>query len=300
MWKIILAALWWVTIISPAVAQYRPGTQFFPIAATDTNYTQSFKKYLYSFALPQPAIGVVGIGGSVAMVSQTNAFSVALISVHFSPAGNCPANGSVFDTYEQIGQAFPGTAQIAQFIIKSPAAATILVPTEILLPAPIAVRGCVFVILDGGNPSVGGMLTMISNMNLAYIPGPVPSSTSVIPMDDEFCLVQSNCGQLSVSAPSSTTAFAKVVPITQAGTLVALYGDVSVSSLGSVAYAPPPTGPWTSSNDFYVYPGCGGMSAGLEGPSDYYASIGQCRSSDKRDNANHRKYRSATDGLSAI
>jgi hypothetical protein len=271
--KLLLATLWWVAIISPAVAQYQPGTQFFPISATDTNYAQSFKKYLYSFALPQPAIGVVGIGGYVALVSQTNAFSVALISIHFSPSGNCPTDGSVYDSYAQIAQTFPETSQIAQFIVKSPEAAAVVVPTQILLPAPIAVRGCIILILDGGNPAVGGMLKMISGMSLAYIPGPVPPSTSVIPMDDEFCLVQQNCGQLSVVAPSLQTAFAKVVPITQAATLVALYGNIGDSALGPVGFAPPPNGPWTTSNDYYIYPGCGGMSAGTVGPGDYYATI---------------------------
>jgi hypothetical protein len=269
---IISAILLLITMIAPAFAQYQPGTKFFPIAATDSNYTQSFKKYLYSFALPHPAIGVVGIGGYVAMVSQTNAFSEALISVHFLPTGNCPTNGSVYDTYDQIGQAFPGIAQIAQFIVKSPTAANPIVPTQILLPAPIAVRGCIVLILDGGNAAVGGLLTMISNMSIAYIPGPVPSSASLVTLDDEFCLFQT-CGLLSVSAPSLQTAFAKVVPITHAATLVALYGDISDSALGPVAFAPPPSGPWTTSNDYYLYPGCGGMNAGIGGPSDYYASI---------------------------
>ncbi len=258
---IIIAAMGWIAIISPAFAQYQPGTQFFPIAATDTNYAQSFKKYLYSFALPQPTIGVVGVGGHVAMVSQTNAFSESLISIHFLPTGNCPPNGSVYDTYEQIGQAFPGTVPIAQFILKSPAASTIVVPTEILLPAPIAARGCILLILDGGNPTVGGMLTMISQMSLAYIPGPISQSATVIQMDDAFLL------------PVDAQAFAKVVPITQAATLVALYGDVSDSSPGPVGSIAPPTGPWTTSNDFYLYPGCTGMTAGLSGPSNFYDSI---------------------------
>ena len=268
----IIIALAFFFAIPQAFAQYQPGTQFFSIAATDTNYTQSFKKYLYSFALPNPAIGVVGIGGYVAMVSQTNAFSEALISIHFMPTGNCPINGSVYDTYDQIGRAFPGLEQLAQFIVKSPGASNTIVPTQILLPTPIAVRGCIVLVLDGGNAAVGGLLTMISNMSVAYIPGSVPSSASILTLDDEFCLVQS-CGQLSVAAPSLQTAFAKVVPITQAATLVALYGNIGDSALGPVGFASPPIGPWTTSNDYYLYPGCGGLSAGTVGPDDYYASI---------------------------
>jgi hypothetical protein len=253
--------------------QYAPGAQSFDIKATATTYAPTFKKYLYSFALPQPAIGIVGFGGYVSITSQTPRFSEALISAHYSPSGHCPSGGALYDTYDQIGHDFPDSQALGQFILKLPAAGTTQVPTQFALPAPIPVRGCIFVILDGGVGGAGGAFTMTSGMSLAYTAGQSSSSATILSLDDEFCLGQSPGCQLASTNTSERTAFAKVIKITQPSTLRALYGDISDSALGPAGYAAPPTGSWTTWNDFYVYKGCTAIPEGTTGPADYYASI---------------------------
>ena len=66
----------------------------------------------------------------------------------------------------------------------------------------------------------------------------------------------------------------KVVPVQEAGTLLAVYGDISDSTFGpgsldSFGSGP---GPWAIANDYYVYHHCL-LRPGLSGPSDFYATI---------------------------
>jgi hypothetical protein len=253
--------------------QDAPGALYFDIKATATTHAPTFKKYLYSFALPQPAIGIVGFGGYVSITSGTPRFSEALISAHYSPSGHCPSDGAVYDTYDQIGHDFPDSQALGQFILKLPAVGTTQLPTQFALPAAIPVKGCIFVILDGGIGGAGGALIMTSAMSLAYTAQQPSSSAMILGLDDEFCLGQSSGCQLATTIASERTAFAKVLKIPRPSTLKALYGNISDSALGPAGYAAPPTGSWSTWNDFYVYKGCVGVSEGITGPADYYALI---------------------------
>ena len=249
------------------------GAQSLDIKATTTTYAPTFKKYLYSFALPQPAVSIIGFGGYVSITSGTPRFAEALISVHYSPSGHCPSDGAVYDTYDQIGHDFPDSEALGQFILKLPAAGHAQLSTKFTLPAAIPVKGCIFVILDGGIAGVGGAFTMTSAMSLAYTAQQPSSLATSLSLDDEFCLGQSSGCQLATEKASERTAFAKVLKVTRPSILKALYGDISDSALGRAGYAPPPTGSWSTWNDFYVYKGCIGISEGIIGPADYYASI---------------------------
>jgi hypothetical protein len=257
----------------PLVPQHGLRAQFLNIKATVTTYAPTFKKYLYSFALPQPALNITGFKGYVSITSKTPRFSEALISVHYSPSGHCPSDGAVYDTYDQIGHDFPDGQVLGQLILKLPTAGSAQLPTQFALPAAIPVRGCIFVILDGGIQGVGGAFTMTNAMSLAYTAHPPSSSATILALDDEFCLGQSPGCQLATKSASERTAFAKVVKITRPSILKALYGDISDSALGPAGYAAPPTGSWSTWNDFYVYKGCTGVAEGITGPADYYASI---------------------------
>jgi hypothetical protein len=248
-------------------------TQSLDIKATATTYAPTFKKYLYSFILPQPAVSIIGFGGDISITSGTPRFSEALISVHYSPSGHCPSDGAVYDTYDQIGHDFPDSGALGQFILKLPAAGHAQLSTKFALPAAIAVKGCIFVILDGGIAGAGGPFTMTSAMSLAYTAQQPSSSATSLSLDDEFCLGQSSGCQLATEKASARTAFAKVLKVTRPSILKALYGDISDSALGRAGYAPPPTGSWSTWNDFYIYKGCIGISEGTTGPADYYASI---------------------------
>jgi hypothetical protein len=245
----------------------------FDIKATVTTYAPTFKKYISSFALPQPAIDVVGFDGYVSITSATPRFSEALISAHYSPSGHCPSDGAVYDEYAQIGHDFSDSRPLGQFILKLPAVGTTRVSTQFALPVALRVRGCIFVILDGG-VSAGGAFTMTSGMSLAYTaPAQSPSAARILGLDDEFCLGQNSGCELASKEASEHIAFAKVIKIKQPLVLKALYGDISDSALGPSGYAPPPTGSWTTWNDFYVYKGCAAISEGITGPANYYSSI---------------------------
>jgi hypothetical protein len=119
-------------------------------------------------------------------------------------------------------------------------------PTQFALPAAIPVKGCIFVILDGGVGGTGGALTLTSGMSLAYTAHQLSSSALILGLDDEFCLGQSSGCQLATTNPSERTAFAKVRKILRPSTLKALYGNISDSALGPAGYAAPPTGSWTT------------------------------------------------------
>jgi hypothetical protein len=248
------------------------GAKFLDIKATATTYASTFKKILYSFALPAPALGIIGFRGYVSVSSETPRFSEALISVRYSPSGHCPRDGTVYDTYDQIGHDFPDSGTLGQFILKLPAAGHSRLSTKFGLPAAIPVKGCIFVILDGGIPGAGGVFTMKSGMSLAYTTLK-SAAAAILSLDDEFCLGQSSGCQLAAEKASERTAFAKVLKVTRSSILKALYGNISDSALGSAGYAAPPTGSWSTSNDFYIYKGCVGVPEGIIGPADYYASI---------------------------
>jgi hypothetical protein len=261
---------------SPAALALSPqyaSAQFLDIKATVTTHAPTFKKYLYSFGLPQPSLSITGFGGYVSITSGTPRFSEALISVHYLPSGHCPSDGAVYDTYDQIGHDFAGSQQLGQFILKLPATGSSRLSTRFALPAAIPVRGCIFVILDGGIGRATGAFTMTSGMSLAYTVQQPSSSATILSLDDEFCLGQSSGCQLATTNASERTAFAKVLKITQPSILKALYGDISDSALGPTGYAAPPTGSWRTWNDFYVYKGCIGIPQGITGPADYYRSI---------------------------
>src|SRR5262249_27058806 len=224
----------------------------------------------YSFALPQAAIGIIGFGGYVSITSETSSFSEALISTHYSPSGHCPSDGAVYDTYDQIGHDFPVSQPLGQFILKLPAVGTTQLPTQFALPAAIPVRGCIFVILDGGIGGAGGAFTMTRAMSLAYTAQQPSSWATIVGLASEFCVGQSSGCQLATTIASERTAFAKVLKIPRPSALRALYGNISDSALGPTGYAAPPTGSWSTWNDFYVYKGCVGISEGITGPADYY------------------------------
>jgi hypothetical protein len=61
--------------------------------------------------------------------------------------------------------------------------------------------------------------------------------------------------------------FAAVKQVSHPGTILDLYGDVSLGALT------PPSGAWSASHDFYVDPGCSQLAPGLHGPDDYFSKI---------------------------
>ena len=251
----------------------KPAPSIISLAASATNASPGFRKYLYSFPLASPAL-LIGLSGSISITSHGQGFSQALISIHYIPAGHdCPRDGEVYGTYSAIRARYPAMQPIADYIIKQPAGSSIsTMPIQLTLPAGIPVSGCLVFVLDGSVRLVGGAFTMASHLN-AHLVTPylgAPAAKPVL-LDDEFCFGRATGGQRATTQTSPQAAFMRVIPITEPMTLLALYGDVSDSTFGPGSPSPGP-GPWAVANDYYVYPHCT-LRAGNAGLSDFYATI---------------------------
>jgi hypothetical protein len=242
--------------------------------ATASNSSPGFNKYLYSFPLNAPAL-LAGLTGSISMTSHGQNFAEALIAIHCLPPGNAyPRNGEEYATYPEIGTHYPAMQAVAQFIIKQPSGCSASsIPINLALPAGIPVGGCLVVTLDGSVLQSGGAFTMSSHLTAHFRPtsSTIPAAR-VVPLDDEFCFGRPDGGELATTHTSPQTAFMHVVPITQTGELLALYGDVSDSAFGPAFGPPVGPGPWAVTNDYYIYHHCA-LPAGMSGSADFYASI---------------------------
>jgi hypothetical protein len=238
------------------------------------NSSPAFWKYLYSYPLDEPAL-LTGISGSIAMASRGQNFAEALISVHFIPAGNpAPVSGEMYDSYPDIARRYPAMKNLGNFIIKMPSGCSAsTIPVDLRFPAGIPVNGSLVMILDGSVLRSGGTFSMSSHLaaHLAPMTAHI-AQAQAIQLDDEFCFGRASGGEKATVKTSPDAAFAKVVPITQTGELLALYGDVSDSAFGPAFAGPVGNGPWAIANDYYVYHHCA-LRAGVRGPGDFYATI---------------------------
>jgi hypothetical protein len=264
-----VVAILLLVFANSAVAEsvQQPSTRSFGLPASVVTYPAKFKKYLYSFPLPG-AVTFKGLSGSVSTDQPLSSFSEALISLHELPSGRCPANGEVYDSYEEIAAKYPFDRKLASFILKNVNRGLSTMATQFVLPMGVPISHCAMVILDG-SILTGGPFTMKSDMTLIYSSEPASSTPPVAPqiigLDDEFCFGQSwGCQIASVDTSQS---FANVVSMRSRVKLLALYGDVSDSTftLGG-RFAPPPDGAWSMANDFYAIRGCAGLPQGLVGP----------------------------------
>ncbi|MDO8657981.1 MAG: SdrD B-like domain-containing protein [Candidatus Levybacteria bacterium] len=243
------------------------------LGATATTSFAGFKKYLYSFPLPSP-VNFVGLSGNASIDSSSPMFSEALITLVDLPSGNCPANGSVYNTYEEIYQQYPGVRIISQFILKNSISGSVQTPTEFTLPAGVPLNGCLFIMLDGGVPT-GGTLKMTSNMIFKYTTDPPVSPTPYIIgfNGTEICFGQNWGCQRAIQNASEQNAFINITPVGTPLKLLSLFGNISDAAYTGTPYANPPTGNWNVINDFYIYKECSQFQTGLSGPKDYYATI---------------------------
>jgi hypothetical protein len=250
-------------------------TRSLSLQASVVTYPAKFKKYLYSFPLPG-TVTFQGLSGSVSTDQPLSSFSEALISLHELPNGRCPQNGEVYDSYEEIAAKYPYDRKLASFILKNVNRGVSTVPTQIMLPMGIPISNCAMVILDG-SILTGGPFTMKSDMSLIYSNEPLASTAKAAPwivgLDDEFCFGQSwGC---QIASADTSQSFAKIVSMPSRVKLLALYGNVSDSSftLGG-RFAPPPSGAWSTANDFYAIRGCAGVPQGLVGPGHLQIPVG--------------------------
>lgn len=250
-----------------------------PLQAQATDSTSGvFTKYVFSFSLPSQAASAVGLSGGVSIDASGSTslfqelfgkvgFSEALFSVGYVPSGQCVPSGSQYTDYGTLFGAMPGATLLGTFIVKAYGAENQSVSAAIPFPVPLPIGGCVFVILDGMPPSQGS-LTMTSSISLDFSSSPGATAYQLGP-GDEFCAGMSSGCQLSTTSQVAT--FASTVRISQPGTILSLYGDLSEGATTS------PQGPWSVAHEFYLDRGCTAFNPGggfeVYGPGNYFSSI---------------------------
>jgi hypothetical protein len=145
------------------------------------------------------------------------------------------------------------------------------------LPDGVPISGCLLLGLNGGTVGAAHDVTATSDLTLTYSGAEAPAQ-HLLGNGSEFCFGQSSGCQAATAGDALS--FASVQTITQPGRLVALFGDISDSTFdGSSEFGSPPKGPWTATNDFFVYHGadCAALDAdpdgGIAGPADFYDQI---------------------------
>lgn len=261
------------TTIPTTTTTTNSATNQIDLTKSASNSVNYFIKYIYTFPLSSQ-INFVGLSGYVSLSTSSQHLTQALISIHYNPNGVCPPNGATYSTYDQIWQASPGSVGLAAFILKTSAPGTVTVPTEFTFPVKIPVSGCIFIILDGGEPAYGSAFTMESHMFLLYDTKAAASPAPyMINLGDEFCYGQTWGCFIATTCTSDKCVFANVIPINSYHFLWSLFGDVSIGAFTGSPYASWPTGTWSAVHDYYLYKKCPPPPSGSSGPADYYSSI---------------------------
>lgn len=231
-----------------------------------------FPSTWYGFPIAAGPQVVTSIKGTVAIAQSAAEFSETLFILQYLPSGTCTA-GMWPSSTPEYGP--PGAQPLAQFIVKDPTASTVSVPIDLTLPGGVPVSSCLLLGVNGGPVSAVHPVTSAADLVVSYAPAQPPTQSLLVPAG-EFCFGQTWGCQAATT--NDAQSFATVTPVTSAGHLVALYGDISDSTFdGTGSFGAPPAGAWTATNDFYVYHGseCGafGVSSGPAGPGSYLSSI---------------------------
>jgi hypothetical protein len=226
----------------------------------------------YGFPIHAGPQSFASLQGTVSVTNSENLYAEVLFILQYLPTGTC-TDGLWPASTPEYGP--PGGQPLGQFIVKAPTQGTFTVPIDFTLPGGLPMSSCVLLGLNGGPVSTTHAVTSAASLTLAYTAAQSPAQ-SVLGAGGEFCFGQSWGCQAATT--NDAQSFANVTPVTQAQTLVALYGDISDSTFdGTSSFGAPPAGAWTGTNDFYVYHGaeCSsfGVASGTAGPGSYTASI---------------------------
>lgn len=211
-----------------------------------TTSAQGFPGLWFGYTLPAGPLNLVSLSGTVSMNNSANIYSEMLFVVSYLPSGTCPTSGTNV-------QFVPGTGPaLWSDIIKGPTTGTFSAPVSFTLPVGVPISNCLVVGVNGGTVAASHSVTGTINLTATYRQG--SSSSQMVGLGSEFCFGQNWGCQLATT--DDTQSFASVIPITQRSSLNAIWGNISDSTFdGSSMFGPPPSGPWTSLNDVYIYHG---------------------------------------------
>ncbi|MDO8513468.1 MAG: hypothetical protein Q7S37_03120 [bacterium] len=255
---------------------------------TGTDARNAFHKYVYSISIPDQ-FNFIGVDGNISISSKTRVYYQALVSIMNSsipPDGQCPTlNGDHFTSYDQIKTVYPGAHMISAFNIAanhpgSEETETVTTNTKVSFPVKVPITGCVFFVLDGGEPAYAeDPVTMTSNMILRYDTAPAPSPAPFfIPLAGEYYFGRDTGTNIANKIKLFTwedtfvynVALAMRNPYYPYLKLLSLTGNITTAAMTGRAYAPPPPSNWKTNYGYYLYQKCPPPDNGLHGPEDYY------------------------------
>ena len=248
-----------------------------------------FTKFIISSSTPfsqQLPFNFIGLSGSASLHSTSRNLAQFLLTIWVSPDGRCPQTGQRFFYYRDIYAAYPQAYNFMNYILKLSEPGTVQIPITFTSPVKVPFTGCVFTVLDGGDPVAGDTVTLTSDLRLLYDTDPAPSPAPfIMGLDDEFFFCSGQSEWLPCRFPSPTItgdlAFARILPITQRLHLWSMTGNVSSAAFTGPPYAHPPQGDWTVNSDYYIYKNCDTITSTNKiaenpptyGLADYYSSI---------------------------
>lgn len=253
-------------VLSGANCVLQPG--LFDLGLSVTTTYQGYEKTVFTMPLTSP-LAMTGLIGTLSTNTSGTNPSETLFIYGYVPSGQCVPNGShYYDDWSFFGQ-MPGAVVIGSFILKNLGGGAMTSSANIDFPAPLTASGCFFFVMDGG-PSLGGSapinsIANVSSLFLKYASSAGDSRPYPIGAGDEFCFGMPNGCQMA--SPSQGVVFAASTQIPTAGTMIALYGNVSHGAISV------PAGPWSSRDYFYVDRGCQAFSPGNHGPGNYFDTI---------------------------
>lgn len=226
---------------------------------SDAGTIGQFTTYVYTPQEPAANYNFVGLKGSLAIQSDTNDPVIVLFSLLNYPDGKCIPTGK----YPKLGQEPPLSPDnfLTSFILKLNKPGIDQVATDFILPVKVPLKGCVSLSISGGETARGAVVHMNSKMVFLYDTGPAVSPAPYfVNLGDEYCIGRprgTGCfiGQNTVLPHESFGLFKKIKEPVK---LWSLTGNMAV---GGLPYPPSgignPSGPWATTSDYYVYPGCG-------------------------------------------
>ena len=189
----------------------------------------------------------LALTGTLSLKNSTPTFSEVLwVLVYYE--GECPASTDLSLTNATI---------IWSDILKNPSQSDSSFLVNLDFPQPLPMTGCVG-LYYGGGPLLQGKATMSAALDLRYRPVTNANPNTPLDVGGEYCFGQSGGCQNFTAIDGE--GFAVPIPLTIAGHLVELEGNISDSTFdGTDPASPLPTGEaWGASNDFYLLPGgCG-------------------------------------------
>jgi len=248
-WRVVFCALLLVCLgVSNLWAQGAVQPSVLHMQQTTTTSKPNFPPFLTMYRVLNSAKSpaeALGLTGTISLKNFDPNFGEELFLLVYWQ-GECPVHDINLNQAAGI---------VWTDIVKNPSQSTSTFRVNLDFPQPLPITGCLGLYYNGGAIAQGHTVTISADLNLTYRPVQNANPNTVLDLSGEYCFGQ-NWGCQNATA-NDGDGFAVPFPMTAAGHLTELYGNISDSTFdGTTDFGPLPTGPsWGSSNDFYLLPG---------------------------------------------